>query len=133
MTIKEVCEKFGITADTLRYYEKVGAIPKVTRTSGGIRSFTDEDISWVHNAICFRNAGLSVEMIAEYVRLYQLGDSTMEERRNLLKNARELILIEKAKYDDALDRLNYKISKYEEACETGILNWDQKKKRRMKK
>lgn len=124
MTIKEVCEKFGITADTLRYYEKVGAIPKVTRTSGGIRSFTDEDISWVHNAICFRNAGLSVEMIAEYVRLYQLGDSTMEERRNLLKNARELILIEKAKYDDALDRLNYKISKYEEACETGILNWD---------
>lgn len=124
MTIKEVCEKFGITADTLRYYEKAGAIPKVSRTAGGIRNYSEEDIAWVNNAICFRNAGLSVEMIAEYVRLFQLGDDTMAERRDLLKHAREEILIEKAKYDDALERLNYKISKYEEACETGVLIWD---------
>lgn len=124
MTIKEVCEKFGITADTLRYYEKAGAIPKVSRTSGGIRNYSEEDIEWVNNAICFRNAGLSVEMIAEYVRLFQLGDDTMAERRDLLKQVREEILIEKAKYDEALEKLNYKINKYEEACETGVLIWD---------
>ena len=54
MTIKDVCEKFGITADTLRYYEKVGAIPKVGRSQGGIREYDDEALSWVNNAVCLR-------------------------------------------------------------------------------
>ena len=52
MTIKEVCEKFDITPDTLRYYERVGVIPEVHRTKGGIRDYTDEDVAWVENAIC---------------------------------------------------------------------------------
>ena len=52
MTIKEVCEKYDITADTLRYYERVGVIPPVTRTAGGIRNYREEDIGWVENAIC---------------------------------------------------------------------------------
>ena len=62
MTIKEVCEKYDITPDTLRYYERVGVIPEVHRTKGGIRDFTDEDIAWVENAICMRSAGVPVEM-----------------------------------------------------------------------
>ena len=49
LTIKEVSEKYGIPADTLRYYEKVGVIPPVTRTSGGIRDYCESDISWVKN------------------------------------------------------------------------------------
>ena len=52
MTIKEVCKQFDISADTLRYYERVGVIPKVKRTKGGIRDYSEEDISWVENAIC---------------------------------------------------------------------------------
>ena len=74
MTIKEVCEKYGITADTLRYYEKVGVIPTVGRTKGGKRDYSEQDIAWVENAICMRNAGLPVEMLIEYVRLFQEGD-----------------------------------------------------------
>ena len=62
MTIKEVCEKFDITADTLRYYERVGVTPPVSRTAGGIRDYREEDIAWVENAICFRDAGMPVEM-----------------------------------------------------------------------
>jgi len=63
MTIKEVCIKYNVTADTLRYYERVGVIPEVHRTSGGIRNYTDEDIKWVENAICFRSAGMPIEML----------------------------------------------------------------------
>ena len=55
MTIKEVCEKYDITSDTLRYYERVGVIPEVSRTKGGIRDFSEEDIKWVENAICMRS------------------------------------------------------------------------------
>ena len=128
MTIKEVCEKYGITADTLRYYEKVGVIPTVGRTKGGKRDYSEQDISWVENAICMRNAGLPVEMLIEYVRLFQEGDGTFQERRDLLAEAREEILGHLSKYQATLVKLNYKISRYDEAIRTGVLTWDTGKK-----
>ncbi|MBQ8063909.1 MAG: MerR family transcriptional regulator [Clostridia bacterium] len=124
MTIKEVCEQFDITADTLRYYERVGVIPPVTRTAGGIRDFTEEDLKWVRNAICMRNAGLPVEMLIEYVQLFRQGDETIEARRNLLIGARDELEAQIKSYQETLDRLNYKISRYEEAMRTGVLTWD---------
>lgn len=124
VTIKEVCEKYDITPDTLRYYERVGVIPEVSRTAGGIRNYSEADIKWVENAICMRSAGVPVEMIIEYVKLFMMGDSTFEARCNLLKEARAEIEAVKKKYDDELKRLTYKISKYEEAIKTGVLNWD---------
>lgn len=69
MTIKEVSEKYDITQDTLRYYERVGMIPPVTRTIGGIRDYQENDLAWVSLAKCMRGAGLPVEAMIEYVRL----------------------------------------------------------------
>ena len=102
MTIKEVCEMYNLTPDTLRYYERVGVIPEVTRTAGGIRDYQEEDIGWVENAVCMRDAGVPVEMLIEYVKLFREGDSTIDARTNLLKEAREQILEAKKKYDVAL-------------------------------
>lgn len=130
MTIKEVCEKYDITANTLRYYERVGAIPPVSRTKGGIRCYTDQDAGWVENAICMRSAGLSVEMLSEYVRLFREGDSTISARRDLLVEARKEIAAGLRKYQETMDRLNYKISRYNEAIRTGVLKWDEPKERR---
>ena len=124
MTIKEVCEEYGLTPDTLRYYERVGVIPEVSRTSGGIRDYQEEDIKWVENAVCMRDAGVPVEMLIEYVRLFQLGDETITARANLLKEARERILEAKKKYDTALEKLDYKIGRYEIAQQTGVLTWE---------
>lgn len=124
MTIKEVCENYDITPDTLRYYERVGVIPEVHRTKGGIRDFSDEDIAWVENAICMRSAGVPVEMLIEYVRLFQEGDSTFQARRDILAEAREEIQKQLDKYQATMDRINYKISRYDEAIKTGVLSWD---------
>ena len=124
MTIKEVCEKYDITPDTLRYYERVGVIPAVTRTAGGIRDYQETDIAWVENAICFRDAGMPVEMLIEYVKLFQEGDSTIDARTNLLKEARETIVEAKKKYDIALEKLDYTIRRYEIAQKTGVLSWE---------
>lgn len=124
MTIKEVCEKYNLTPDTLRYYERVGVIPEVTRTAGGIRDYQEEDIGWVENAVCMRDAGVPVEMLIEYVKLFREGDSTIEARTNLLKEVREQIIEAKKKYDVALEKLDYKISRYEIAQKTGVLTWD---------
>jgi DNA-binding transcriptional MerR regulator len=124
MTIKEVCEQFDITPDTLRYYERVGVIPEVNRTKGGIRDYTEEDIKWVENAVCMRSAGVPVEMLIEYVKLFQEGDGTIKARRDLLVEARVEVQAQLDKYQSTMDRLNYKISRYEEAIRTGVLTWD---------
>ena len=124
MTIKEVCEKYNVTADTLRYYERVGVIPEVRRTAGGIRDYSEEDIKWVETAICFRSARMPIDLLIEYVRLYRKGDETLRDRLELLIEAKKRILDEREKYDDALAKLDYKISKYDEAVKTGVLSWD---------
>ena len=129
MTIQKVCEKYDITADTLRYYERVGVIPPVNRTKSGIRDFDEEDIKWVENAICMRNAGMPVEMLIEYVKLFQEGDSTIQARYDLLSEAREEM---QRKFDEmkkTLDLISYKISRYEEALKTGVLTWDTNKQK----
>ncbi len=124
MTIKEVGEKYGISQDTLRYYERVGMIPAVTRTPGGIRDYQESDLKWVELAGCMRSAGLPVEAIIEYVKLYQEGDSTIPARLQLLVEQRENLLEQRRRIDATLDRLNYKIARYEIAAETGRLTWD---------
>ncbi len=124
MTIKEVCEKFDITPDTLRYYERVGVIPEVHRTKGGIRDYTEEDIKWVENAVCMRSAGVPVEMLIDYVKLFREGDSTFQARRDLLAEARAAVQAQLDKYQATMDKINYKISRYDEAIKTGTLTWD---------
>lgn len=123
LTIKEVSEKYDISQDTLRYYERVGMIPPVTRTASGIRDYQAEDLGWVELAKCMRSAGLPVEAMIEYVRLVQEGDSTLATRLQLLTDQKELLLEQKNKIDTTLERLNYKISRYEIAVKTGKLIW----------
>lgn len=123
MTIKEVSERYGVTQDTLRYYERVGMIPAVTRTAGGIRDYRENDLEWVELAICMRSAGLPVETMIEYVKLSQMGDSTLGERLRLLKGQHEILKEQKRKMEETLKRLEFKISRYEAAMETGKLTF----------
>lgn len=124
MTIKEVAQQFHISQDTLRYYERVGMIPPVTRTSGGIRDYQETDLQWVELAICMRSAGLPVETMIEYVKLCQEGDNTIPARLQLLVEQRESLHEQRKQIEETLERLNFKISRYERAVETGILSWD---------
>lgn len=121
MTIKEVSQKYNISSDTLRYYERVGMIPPVTRTAGGIRDYSESDLDWVELALCMRGAGLPVEAMIEYVKLCQQGDSTIEARMLLLKEQMETLLEQKAQIESTIKRLDFKISRYEEAVKTGKL------------
>ena len=123
MTIREVCAKFNLSPDTLRYYERVGVIPEVHRTPGGIRDYEEDDIEWVGRAVCMRDAGVPIDMLIEYMKLYQQGDETIEARADLLKEVRAQIIEARKKYDAAIERLDYKIGRYEIALKTGVLSW----------
>jgi DNA-binding transcriptional MerR regulator len=124
MTIKEVSEKFGISQDTLRYYERVGLIPPVTRTTNGNRDYQESDLGWVENAVCMRNAGVPIEALIEYVKLYQMGDTTFEARRQLLQEQYDVLQEQKEQIEATMKRLAYKVSRYEKAVQTGVLSWD---------
>lgn len=125
MTIKEVSEKYSVSQDTLRYYERVGMIPPVTRTSGGMRDYQEEDLKWIELTLCMRKAGLPVEAMIEYLKLFQQGDETISARLELLTAQRDILVAKKTEIENTLKRLNYKISKYEEAVKTGKLEWNE--------
>ncbi len=112
MTIKEVSERYNISQNTLRYYERVGMIPRVHRTSGGIRDYQEEDLGWVELALCMRSAGLPIEAMSEYVKMVQQGDSTIPARLELLLRQREKLLAQKSQIEETLERLNVKIANY---------------------
>lgn len=109
MKIAEVSEKYGISTDTLRYYERVGLIPPVPRNGSGIRDYGENEAKRIEFVKCMRNAGLPIEVLIEYFDLAQQGDATLAARKALLTEQRDLLLARIAELQATLDLLNYKI------------------------
>lgn len=127
MKIAEVSKKFDISADTLRYYEKVGLLPPVNRFENGIRDFDETDLRRVDFIKSMRSAGLSIEILTEYIHLVREGDETIEKRKKILADEREKLLLKKAELDKTLNLLDYKIDVYEKALltkEKGLVDKD---------
>ena len=114
MTITEVSKKYGLSADTLRYYERVGLIPKVNRNKSGVRDYTQEDCNWVEFIKCMRGAGLPIEVLIDYVSMFQQGDSTIDTRKELLIDQRKALAEKIEEMKKTLERLDYKIDLYEQ-------------------
>lgn len=113
MTITEVSKKYGLTQDTLRYYERIELIPEVNRNKSGIRDYTEDDCKWVEFIKCMRSAGLPIEVLIEYVALFQQGDETIEARKELLIEQRKHLVEKMEDMKKTLERLDYKIKRYE--------------------
>ena len=102
-----------VSADTLRYYERIGLLPNVTRTPSGIRDYSEQDCARVQFVKCMRAANVSIEALIEYMALFEQGDSTIEARKAILEEQRDLVRERIAEMQAGLDRLNYKIDNYE--------------------
>lgn len=113
MLISEVSEKYAISPDTLRYYEKIGLLPPVRRSKSGLRDYSESDLNWVDFIKCMRGAGLPIEQLARYVQLFPQGDATVEDRKKILIDQREQIAARVAELQRTLDMLDDKIAKYE--------------------
>ena len=118
MTMAEVSRKYEISADTLRYYERIGLIPPVPRTKSGLRDYDEESCGWVELMKCMRAAGVQIEALIEYVALFQQGDDTIDARKALLIEQREQLLARMEDMQKSLDRLNMKIERYEQGLMT---------------
>ena len=114
MNIKKVSDLTGISADTIRYYERIGLMPRVTRNQSGIRDFTEREIGLLEFVRCFRKAGVSVEALIDYVALLEEGEGTEEARLAILKEQAEKLDARLAELQAARERLAYKIDNYQE-------------------
>lgn len=115
MKIMEVSERYEISADTLRYYERIGLIPPVNRNKSGIRDYNEIDVRRVEFIKCMRSAGLPIETLIEYMELVQQGDQTIEARKVILKEQRERLVARMEEMQKTLDILDHKIEVYENA------------------
>lgn len=110
MNISEVSKKYGLTPDTLRYYERKGLMLPVTRDKNGNRDYTEYDLKWVYFAKVMRNAGVSVEALSQYVALFKQGrEKTIEERQQILVDQKNTLQKKITDLNEALEYLTYKI------------------------
>ena len=115
MRIAEVSEHYGISPDTLRYYERIGLIPPVNRNESGIRDYNELDLRRVEFIKCMRSAGLPIEVLIEYVGLVQQGDGTIKVRKEILLEQRDQLVTRMKEMQKTLDILDHKIEVYENA------------------
>lgn len=113
MNISEVAAKFEMTPATIRYYEKQGLIPPITRNASGVRDFQEEDLNWVEFIKCMRDSGLSIDSLAQYSKLYQLGDSTLIERKKILIDEYQKLLEKQRLINGTVARLETKLDNYD--------------------
>ncbi|EAC7897280.1 MerR family transcriptional regulator [Listeria monocytogenes] len=115
MNIKQAADMFGLTVDTLRYYERVGVIPPVHRNESGYRDYKTSDLNWVYLVKNLRNTGLSVESLIEFATLAQLRETQnveaaqkqvlvdqlkeLDEKLAEMKKVRELLVYKIDSYD----------------------------------
>ena len=109
-SIHEVCERTGLTAHTLRYYEKEKLVPNVNRSAGGFRQYSDEDLEALGMICCLKNTGMSLQNISRFMALTREGDQTLRERCELLKKHRDTVLVRMEEMQKHLEKVTCKVN-----------------------
>ena len=112
MTISEVSKKYNLTQDTLRYYEKIGMLSNIPRNKSGIRNYDENSCRRIEFVKCMRDAGVEIEALLEYMKLFEEGKSTAKRRKEILEEQREKLLEKQKNITASLERLDYKIKLY---------------------
>ncbi|QNQ81135.1 MerR family transcriptional regulator [Lactobacillus sp. PV034] len=112
LTITQVSKKFGLTTDTLRYYERIGLLPTVPRQKNGNRYYPQEIIDWIELVVCLRHSGVPIEKLIDYAHLLSLGDASLKAREKLLQEQLDNLKQKREELDNSIERLSYKIDLY---------------------
>mgnify|MGYP005808943391 CR=1 FL=1 len=117
-SIKQVADMMGVTPSTLRYYDQEGLLPEVNRRNG-IRVFEDKDFKWLRVLNCLKNTNMPIKKIKKYCELAQKGDSTLNERYELILEQKQNILSQIKQLEYYLKEVEYKEWYYKEAIKDG--------------
>lgn len=101
-SIGEVSEATGISAYTLRYYDKCGFFPELQRKKNNVRIFSDADVSWLKLIDALRKSGLSIEGIQYFVRLSLKGDNSRKELHAIMEKQETILEYQLAEIQESL-------------------------------
>lgn len=127
-TVGEMAKLLGVTASTLRYYDKEGLLPFVERSSGGIRMFRESDIEWLRVIECLKKAGMSIKDIRQYIELALKGDDTIELRLMMFRRQKEVLQQKMAEMQHTMAMVEFKCWYYETAKAAGTVEVPQNMK-----
>ena len=113
MTIREIAAKTNMSTDTLRYYERIGLLPPVPRNAAGIRNYDEYFVNFINFIKKLKASGMSLEHIIDYIRLAEMGDATIQERKKLLAEARETLLDKINSLKLVAELADYQLRNYE--------------------
>jgi DNA-binding transcriptional MerR regulator len=119
-TIQDAAAETGVSRDTLRYYERIGILPGISRSKSGHRRFSDDDMGWIKLVQCLRATGMPIEDLHAYAELVQQGDATAPERLRLLQDHRHRIKEDMQELTIALELVERKIAGYDEVLARGL-------------
>jgi DNA-binding transcriptional MerR regulator len=111
-TISQVAAFTGLTAHTLRWYERIGLMPHVDRSNTGQRRFTNRDLEWLEFVTKLRLTGMPVADMVRYAELIRVGEETFEERQELLERTRRDVIGRIRELQDTVAVLDHKIGFY---------------------
>ena len=120
--IGQVARKTGLSAYTLRYYEKEGLLPFIRKNGAGLRVFSDEDIGWLSMIECLKETGMSLKEIRQYIDWYQEGDGTLDKRLKMFEEQKRNLETKLDNLQKNMKKIAYKIKLYEEAVRLGSLD-----------
>lgn len=112
LTIGETAERTGLTPDTLRYYERIGLISPVVRSTAGYRVYGEQELNWLETLLKLRGTGMPMRDMLTFVRLVKEGRQTAGERRALLEEHRTRMLAQAARLQDTIAFVEGKIEHY---------------------
>lgn len=117
--IGQIAKRMGLSAHTLRYYDKEGLLPTIRKNSSGLRVFTDSDIEWLIIIECLKGCGMTLKDIKAYIDMCLIGDSTISDRLEMFKKQKKNLEEQQRQIAKHMEKINYKISFYTEALKNG--------------
>ena len=118
-TIKEVSEMTGLPVSTLRYYDKEGLLPMLQKKESGYRVFHDLDLETLRIVECFKKSGMEIKDIKQYMELFLKGETTLQERYEMLLMQRQILEDKRAELDEAIMQNEKILQSSKEALDSG--------------
>lgn len=118
-TIGDASAVVGLPASTIRFYDKNGLLPNMSRSTSGMRMFTEDDIEWIRYLERLKMSGMPIKEMRRYIELFEEGDSSLEERRRIVNERKESMEQQMEDLALSLDFIGYKCWYYDKALELG--------------
>lgn len=111
-SIKEVADKFALPISTIRYYDKKGLLPFVSKNKAGYRVFSDSDLQFIQTICCLKDTGMPIKKIKKYIELCMQGSTTIDDRKILLLQHRQNVIQKQKTIGKSLKEIDQKINRY---------------------